>query len=159
VEYGDCRVMLDGGSPAEPKERIDAWLVSDERSELEREIRKQARAKGLEPLVSSYERSGLRVEPRAVVHTSHATYGYLITAHGRNVAWAPEFLEFPAWAAGVDLMFADGAGWRRQIRFAHRAGGHAAVLDVASDVRRIWPRGPNLRSVALKHGASPRGSG
>jgi hypothetical protein len=33
VEYGDCRIMLDGGGAAEPKERIDAWLVNDERSE------------------------------------------------------------------------------------------------------------------------------
>jgi hypothetical protein len=47
------------------------------------------------------------------------------------VAWAPEFFEFPAWAAGVDLMFADAAGWARPIRFAHRADGHAAAIDVA----------------------------
>jgi hypothetical protein len=89
---------VDGGGSAEPKEHIDAWLVSDERSELQQEIRKQALARGLEPLVSRYERCGLRVEPRSVVHTSHPTFGYLITAHGRSVAWAPEFLEFPAWA-------------------------------------------------------------
>jgi hypothetical protein len=80
VEYDDCRVMLDGGGSAEPKEHIDAWLVSDERSELQQEIRKQALARGLEPLVSRYERCGLRVEPRSVVHTSHPTFGYLITA-------------------------------------------------------------------------------
>jgi hypothetical protein len=150
VEYGDCRVMLDGGGSAEPKERLDAWLVSDEHSELQRQIRRQARAKGVEPLVSSYERSGLRVEPRPVVHTSHPTFGYLITAHGRSVAWAPEFLQFPDWAAGVDLMFADAAGWRRQIRFAHGAGGHAAVLDVASDAQQ---RG--VRRLAFAHIGRP----
>lgn len=66
-----------------------------------------------------------------MVHTSHAAFGYLIEAAGRRVAWAPEFFEFPAWAAGVDLMFADTAGWARPIRFAHRAGGHAAAIDVA----------------------------
>ncbi len=90
--------------------------------------------------VSSYERSGLRVEPRSVVHTSHPRFGYLITTHGRSVAWAPECLEFPAWATGVDLMFADAAGWRRQIRFAHRAGGHAAVLDLAPDAQQLGVR-------------------
>jgi hypothetical protein len=91
VAYANCRVMLDGGGSAEPQERIDAWLVSDERSELEREIRKQARAKGVEPVVGAYEQMGLRVEPRPVVHTSHPTFGYLIAADDRTVAWAPEF--------------------------------------------------------------------
>jgi ribonuclease BN (tRNA processing enzyme) len=46
-------------------------------------------------------------------------------------------VQFPAWAAGVDLMFADAAGWRRQIRFGHGAGGHAAALDVASDAQKL----------------------
>ena len=46
-------------------------------------------------------------------------------------AWAPEFLEFPEWAAGVQVMFADAAGWHRPIRFAKGVGGHAAALDVA----------------------------
>jgi hypothetical protein len=26
-------------------------------------------------------------------------------------AWAPEFLEFPRWAASAEIMFADAAGW------------------------------------------------
>jgi hypothetical protein len=34
-------------------------------------------------------------------------------------------------------MFADAAGWRRQIGFAHGVGGHAAVLDVASDAQQL----------------------
>jgi ribonuclease BN (tRNA processing enzyme) len=46
-------------------------------------------------------------------------------------AWAPEFLEFPEWAAGAQVMFADAASWNRPIRFAKGVGGHAAALDVA----------------------------
>jgi hypothetical protein len=33
-------------------------------------------------------------------------------------------------------MFADAAGWARPIRFAHQAGGHAAVLEIARQARR-----------------------
>jgi hypothetical protein len=66
---------------------------------------------------------------------SNATFGYVIEAAGRRVVWAPEFLVFPGWAAGADLMFADAAGWARPIRFAHRTGGHAAALAVAEQAR------------------------
>jgi hypothetical protein len=52
------------------------------------------------------------------------------------VVWAPEFLEWPDWASHADLVFAEAAGWRRQIRFAHGTGGHAAALDVAADAIR-----------------------
>lgn len=48
-----------------------------------------------------------------MAHTSHPAYGYRIEAGGPVVVWAPEFWEFPAWAAGADLMFAErppGAG-------------------------------------------------
>ena len=69
------------------------------------------------------------------MHTSHRTFGYVIQAAGRRVVWAPEFLEFPSWAARADVMFADAAGWARPIRFAHRAGGHAAALTVAEEAR------------------------
>ena len=136
VEHDDTRIMLDGGGAAAPSDPIDAWLVSDERSELQADIRRQARARGMEPRVHEYELTDLRVEPRSVVHTSHPTFGYLITSGARAVAWAPEFLEFPTWAAGVDLMFAEAAGWRRPIRFAHGTGGHAAALDVAVQAQR-----------------------
>jgi hypothetical protein len=47
------------------------------------------------------------------------------------VVWAPEFWEFPGWARGADLMFADAAGWQRPIRFARGVGGHAAVSATA----------------------------
>ncbi len=56
-------------------------------------------------------------------------------ACGRRAAWAPEFWRFPEWADGVDLLFADAAGWARPIRFAGGVGGHAAALDVAREAR------------------------
>lgn len=49
VEYGSSRVMIDGGPGATTKGKVSAWLVTDERGELMREIRKLARLKGLEP--------------------------------------------------------------------------------------------------------------
>jgi hypothetical protein len=66
-----------------------------------------------------------------VVHTSHPTFGYLVRVGEDRIVWAPEFLDFPDWAAGADLMFADAAGWRRPIRFAGGVGGHACVVDTA----------------------------
>jgi hypothetical protein len=138
VEHGDIRVMIDGGPGAEPPGTIDAWLVTDDRGELIRQIRQLARARGLTPEVARFHRDGLVISPEPVVHTSHPTYGYLIAAEGRKVVWAPEFLEFPRWAEGADVMFAEAAGWNRPIRFARGAGGHAAALQVA-------PRGARTR--------------
>ncbi|NIQ54519.1 MAG: hypothetical protein GWN71_14410, partial [Gammaproteobacteria bacterium] len=60
----------------------------------------------------------------------------LLRERGRRVVWAPEFWEFPEWADGADLMFADAAGWRRPIRFRGGVGGHACVLDIAHEARR-----------------------
>ena len=71
-----------------------------------------------------------------MVHTSHPAYGYLIEASCTRTAWAPKFLEFPSWAAGTDLMFAEAAGWARPIRFAKGAGGHAPALEVAEQAAR-----------------------
>lgn len=135
VEHGDIRVMIDGGPGAEPPGTIDAWLVTDDRGELIRQIRQLARARGLTPQVARFHRDGLVISPEPVVHTSHPTYGYLIAAEGRKVVWAPEFLEFPRWAEGADVMFAEAAGWNRPIRFARGAGGHAAALQVAREAR------------------------
>jgi hypothetical protein len=42
----------------------------------------------------------------------------------------------PEWAAEVDLMFADAAGWRRPIRFAGGVGGHACVAETAEQAHR-----------------------
>lgn len=142
VTLEHTRVAFDGGPGAEPPRRLDAWLVCDDRSELHRDIRRLAARRGLTPTVGSFEHGDLSVTPMPVEHTSHATVGYLIGAPGRQVAWAPEFWRFPEWAADVDLLFADAAGWRRPIHFAGGVGGHAAALDVAREaasrgVRRL----------------------
>jgi hypothetical protein len=64
--------MLDGGQGAKPDGRLDAWLVTDERGELMREIRRLSRARGLEPAVKTYSSGDLTIEPRLVVHTTHS---------------------------------------------------------------------------------------
>jgi hypothetical protein len=94
------------------------------------------------PDVGTFQVPGLQIVPRQVLHTSHPAFGYLITAARRKVAWAPEFWEFPTWAARVDLMFAEAASWSRPIRFRGGVGGHASALQVAADaaahgVRRL----------------------
>lgn len=135
AEYGAVRVAIDGGPGAAPAGRLDAWLVTDERAELIRELRQLAAVHGLVPQARDFAGHGLRLAARSVVHTSHPTCGYVIEAAGRRVVWAPEFLYFPSWAAGADIMFADAAGWARPIRFAHGTGGHAAALAVAEQAR------------------------
>lgn len=59
---------------------------------------------------------------------------------GRRVVWAPEFWEFPSWAQGADLLFAEAAGWRQPIRFAGGVGGHLDVWQVAEAARRLRVR-------------------
>lgn len=142
VERGRARVVIDGGPGAEAGGQVTAWLVTDERAELISQLRRLAAAQGLSPAVSAYQGEGLTITPHPVVHTSHPAFGYLIEADGRRAAWAPEFLEFPDWAAGADLMFAEAASWTRPIRFAKGAGGHAPALAVAEQavshgVRRL----------------------
>jgi hypothetical protein len=132
VRYRDRQVMLDGGPGATPSGALTAWLVCDERSELRRELRALSGALGLRPEVATVRIADLVIEPHPVTHTSHPTWGYLLRLPTASAAWAPEFWAFPAWAAGVDLMFADAAGWNRAIRFAHGAGGHMAALQVAA---------------------------
>jgi hypothetical protein len=128
--------MLDGGPGAEPHGNLDAWLVTDDRGELIREIRTLARNLGVDACVGRYSSIGFNVTPRSVVHTSHPTYGYLLNVKGKKVVWAPEFFQFPNWARGADLMFAEAAGWSRPIRFAKGAGGHSPVLEVAAEGKR-----------------------
>lgn len=136
VEHGRDRVMIDGGPGAEPRGDLHAWLVTDVKAELIGEIRALAWRDRLEPEVDDYVRDDvLRINPLPVVHTSHPTYGYRIEVPGFVAAWAPEFFTFPTWAGGVDLLFADGSGWNRPIRFAGGVGGHACVLDVAREAR------------------------
>ncbi len=136
VRYRRRQVMLDGGPGAEPTGMLAAWLVSDEHGELRRELRALAAAHGIQPAAAAATIADLVIEPRPVIHTSHPTWGYLLRLATASVAWAPEFWEFPDWAAGVDLMFADAAGWNRPIRFAGGAGGHMAALDVAEQARQ-----------------------
>ena len=135
VEHARKRVMLDGGPGAVSRMPLDAWLVTDEKAELMPAIRRLSRALGVEAGVGSFSGKGLTIEPHRVVHTSHPTYGYLIRARGWKVVWAPEFWEFPRWARGADLMFAEAAGWSRPIRFAGGVGGHQCLLDVAREAR------------------------
>jgi len=135
VENG-ARVMLDGGPGSAPDGEIDAWLVTDERAELSGAIRSLAAPRNVLPQVCAFHAPGLDVIPLPVTHTSHPTFGYLISADGRRIAWAPEFLEFPDWAEGIDLLFADAAAWDRPIRFARGVGGHAATRAVAAEARR-----------------------
>ena len=99
IEQGQVRVAIDGGPGAEPGP-LAAWLVTDERAELIRELRRLAAAHRLVPAVSAFHADGLMITPLAVVHTSHPAYGYLIEAGGKRTAWAPEFLEIPVVGCG-----------------------------------------------------------
>lgn len=136
VECGSACVMIDGGPGAEPKGHVAAWLVTDRRGELIREIRKLARPRGLEPIVSRYSSELVSITPHNVIHTSHETYGYAIRFYRKKIVWVPEFLLFPTWAKGAHLMFAEAAGWSRPILFRGRVGGHASVEQVASDAQK-----------------------
>lgn len=135
VTWRGHRVLLDGGEEPGADERLDAWLVCDERAELMPRIRRTAGALGLTAAVTAYRAADVGIEPLPVAHTAHPTYGYLIRTARARAVWAPEFWTFPEWAAGADLMFADAAGWNRPIRFAGGVGGHACVQQVAQDAR------------------------
>lgn len=130
VTWPGHRLAFDGGGDADPGP-VDAWLVCDDRAELAPAIRRRARELGVPVGVERVTAGEMRVRPLAVRHTAHPTYGYLLEAPAVRVVWAPEFWEFPAWARGVHLMFADAAGWDRPIRFAGGVGGHACVRDTA----------------------------
>lgn len=132
IEYDGQRVMVDGAADSVPAGlSLDTWLVTDDRAELIRQIRRSAEERGIAARVSSFSFRGMRLDPLPVVHTSHATFGYSIQARRRRIVWAPEFYEFPEWAERCDLMFAEAAGWNHPIHFAGKVGGHAAALTVA----------------------------
>ena len=150
VVCGGDRIALDGGPGAEPAGLLDAWLLTDDRSELRAALRRLAAGRGLAPVVGPWRSAVVRIEPHPVVHTSHPTVGYLVESVAGRVAWAPEFWTFPAWAAGVDLMFAEAAGWDRPIRFAGGVGGHAPVSQVAADAQRA-----GVRRLVLAHVGRP----
>jgi hypothetical protein len=136
VSHRGQRVMIDGGPGAAPEQRLDAWLVCDDRSELQPRLRTLAARQGLVPAVAPFETDHFRVTPHRVVHTNHPTHGYLIETERARVVWAPEFFRFPAWAAGAQLMFAEAAAFDRPIRFVGGVGGHLPVLAVAAAARR-----------------------
>lgn len=150
VRHPGGTVMLDGGPGAEPVAGVSAWLVTDLRSELAGPLRRLARARGVALAAASYRAGDLAITPMPVTHTNHETWGYLLEHAGRTAVWAPEFWEFPPWAAGADLMFADGAAWQRPIRFRGGVGGHAAALDTAEEARRL-----GVRRLVLAHIGRP----
>jgi len=150
VECGGARIMIDGGPGAEPKGKVNAWLVTDEHGELIRELRKLAKSRGLEPHVGSYLSAELSIKPNAVVHTSHDTYGYVIRSCGKKIVWAPEFFVFPGWARNADVMFAEAAGWSRPIFFRGGVGGHAPVEQVARDAMKY-----KIRRLVFAHIGRP----
>lgn len=135
LERRPYRVMIDGGPGGQPSGRLDAWLVSDEDAELMARIRACARERGLEARRDDFCVDGLDIRFLPVIHTNHPAGGYRIKSPGWTVVWAPEFWEFPAWAAGADLMFAEAAGWNRRIRFSGGVGGHMDALSVAAAAR------------------------
>ena len=136
VAHGGLRVMIDGGPGAVPRSAFQAWLVTDERSELITPIRALARERGLVPHMGRFQDGALRIVDRPVVHTNHPTCGYYIEAAGVRVVWAPEFFEFPRWARGADLMFAEAAAWTRPIRFVGGVGGHLDVHAISHAAKR-----------------------
>ncbi|MGP4050931.1 hypothetical protein [Streptomyces sp. 2A115] len=157
------RVAFDGGPGAEPPPgRLDAWLVTDEQAELRSALRRQAAARCVRLRAGDLELGRVRVRCRPVAHTSHPAYGYRIEAGGLAVVWAPEFWEFPTWAARADLMFAEAASWDRPIRFRGGVGGHASAHTVAEQAVRHGVRRlvyahigrPTLR--AMDAGLRPR---
>jgi Beta-lactamase superfamily domain len=150
VTWARHRVMLDGGGCADPGPPLDAWLVCDERAELMPQIRRRAAELGVRPAVGAFQAAGVRFRPLPVRHTSHPTVGYLIETARQRAVWAPEFWEFPEWAGGSELMFADAAGWNRPIRFAGGVGGHSCVLDVATAAR-----GAGVRRLVFAHIGRP----
>jgi len=136
VHIGEHTLIIDGGDQDNLPDQIDAWLVCDERAELMPQIRRLARARGLEPAVARCVLGPAVITPMPVVHTSHRTYGYLLVSRNRRVGWAPEFWRYPAWASDLDLLFADAAGWSRPIHFRGGVGGHASAKEVSPLARQ-----------------------
>jgi hypothetical protein len=142
ILHAGARVVIDGGDGAIPAGRVDAWLVTDQQSELIARIRKAARARGVAASLGRFQRRGLSIRSQPVVHTNHPACGYEIEAAGVRVVWAPEFYAFPRWARGADLMFAEAAAWNRPIRFVGGVGGHLDVQAIARaaaryDIKRL----------------------
>lgn len=151
LQFARSRIAFDGGPGAEPAGRVDAWLVTDERSELRTALRRLAAEHGVALAMAGHTAGDLHLKPHPVAHTSHPTCGYAIRAGDRLVVWAPEFWRFPAWAAGADLIVRRGRrlgpadpvpGWRGRARqpAQHRRAGRAARRPPAC-VRTHRPTG------------------
>jgi hypothetical protein len=130
VSHKGVRVIIDGGPDSAPTGHIDAWLLTDNASELAAAIRASARTQEVPARVASLRAADLCIEPRPVVHTNHPTFGYEIRCRGLKVVWAPEFFRFLAWARDADLMFAEASSWHRPIRFRGGVGGHLDATSV-----------------------------
>ncbi|SEF60669.1 hypothetical protein SAMN04489712_101571 [Thermomonospora echinospora] len=112
VEYGHVRVGLDGGPGSEPPENVDAWLVRDEDDPLQPGRVRLAAEEGMaRPVTGSFHQGTLHVEPLPVRCGERRMHGYRIAVGRRVAVWAPEFTEFPPWAEGADLVFADATAW------------------------------------------------
>jgi hypothetical protein len=72
------------GPGAVPPAGLDAWLVTDTRSELIAAIRRLAGARGVVPYAGPFHARGLCLTNREVVHTSRPTFGYSIELAGRE---------------------------------------------------------------------------
>ncbi|QKV90622.1 hypothetical protein HUT19_01625 [Streptomyces sp. NA02950] len=162
LRYAGYRAAFDAGPGSEPPPgRLDAWLVTDEQWELRSRLRRLAATHGVQVRAGDLELGAVTVRCRPVAHTSHPAHGYRIEAQGLAVVWAPEFWEFPDWAAGAHLMFAEAAAWNRPIRCHGGVGGHASVRTVGEQAARHEVRRlvyahigrPTLR--AIDAGAKP----
>lgn len=159
LEYGETRIAFDGGPGAVPAGRLDAWLVTDEQSELRSALRRIAVDRNVAPVMADLAVGDLQISALPVEHTNHPTCGYLIATPAGIAVWAPEFWVFPSWAANADLMLAEAASWNRPIRFRGGVGGHACVRDVAADAQRYGVRRlvfvhigrPTIRAIDAGH--------
>lgn len=153
VEYQGVRVMIDGGPGSIPTGKLDAWLVTNEKSVQLPEIQKAAEEVGVRVYAGPFHRGapdgGLTISPHPVEYVGHPTYGYEITVLNKKIVWAPEFFEFPKWAAGADLMFAEAAGWDRPV-LNKGGGGHMAAQEVAATAKR-----QNVKRLVFAHVGRP----
>jgi len=150
VSHRGMRVIIDGGADMASKDRIDAWLLTDDRAELAAAIRASARARGLVAKVTAFRAGDLCIEPKPIVHTSHPTFGYEIRCGRLKVVWAPEFFRFPVWARKADLMFAEASSCNRPIRFRGGVGGHLDAISVQRAARRA-----KIKRLVLAHIGRP----
>jgi len=75
IEYDGVRVMIDGDLYSPGHLALDAWLVTDDRSELIRRIQRGADSRGVVAQVRRFSSGGLTLRPLPVTHTSHDTFG------------------------------------------------------------------------------------